>query len=359
MQSSDFSAFHGLEKGSKILLAFSGGVDSTIAAHLCLEAGFEVLACNMRLLPNSDKASEKAMRTADALGVKLEFLDLDKDFHDTVMRYCAKEFSIGRTPNPCAVCNPLFKFGRLSDFARKNGCSALVTGHYAKMFENGILARGNHRPKDQSYFLFGLTDEQRLFSRFPLGAMTKDEVRAIARNLELPNAEAPESQDACFSPENGTIADMLISEFNIKMPSGKFIHSRTGRTLGYHKGVHSYTIGQRKGTGISLGRPVYVKALEGDNVIIADDESEIFRDHLTIRSVNWCDRTFENKSEFDGLCQIRYRSKESPAKIKNNFDGTLEIIFENPQRAVTPGQAAVFYSGDKVVCGGWIDNFSN
>lgn len=349
----DYFPFSNLKSGDKVLLAFSGGIDSTIAAHLCKKAGLDVLAVNMCFLPEKDNRAE-VQKAADSLGIKLDFLELQQDFRNDVMLQCWRVFEKGKTPNPCAICNPVFKFGKLMQYAVANGCKALVTGHYAKL-ENGTISRGTHRAKDQSYFLFRLTPEQRKFSCFPLGAMTKDQVRQLADQLGLPNAKAKESQDACFSPPNGTLAEMLQKEFSGKIRNGSFIHKETGRKLGLHQGIHAYTIGQRKGTGVALGTPAYVQKIDPGTcrIFLTTNEETLFADRLSVKSVVW--QTADVPvSPFRALVQIRYRTPAAPAQVIPTGKESCDIIFDSPVRAITPGQAAVFYDDETLLGGGFI-----
>lgn len=341
---------------SRILLAFSGGVDSSVAAYLCRESGFDVLAVNMRLLPGSPDTSDMVRKAADHLGVELRFLDLQEEFQESVMRRCWEVFASGKTPNPCGICNPVFKFGTLMRFARENGCDAMATGHYVRKLENGMLARGVHRAKDQSYFLFGLSKEQIAFARFPLGSRTKDEVRALAASLGLPNAAAKESQDACFTPPEGTLAEFLRKKFDAPVQYGNFIHAETGEVLGRHQGIHAYTVGQRKGTGIALGTPAYVQRIDAERraVYITPDETALLRRAFRTGSVNWQTPDIPD-APFRADVQIRYRTPAAPATVTPCPDGSAEIVFDTPMRAITPGQAAVVYSGETLLGGGLID----
>ena len=270
------------------------------------------------------------------------------------MRSCWSVFESGRTPNPCVICNPVFKFGKLIQYAEKKGCCALVTGHYAKI-QSGRIARGVHKAKDQSYFLFGLSQEQRQFSCFPLGGMTKEQVRTLAAELNLPNVKSKESQDACFTPVCGTLAEMLQQEFSGKIRKGSFIHAETGKKLGIHKGIHAYTIGQRKGTGVALGVPAYVQKIDPEkfNIHITTDETTLFSDRLTARNIVW-QKTPVPEKAFRALVQIRYRTPASPATVIPVDTNTCDIVFDSPVRAITPGQAAVFYDDDECIIGGGI-----
>lgn len=353
--SASYAPFAGLRSGDKVLLAFSGGVDSTIAAHLAKDAGLDVLAVCMRFLPGPDKSDEVRL-AADALGIELRFLDLQNEFRREVMEPCWNIFESGKTPNPCALCNPVFKFGHLMDFAKANHCRKLITGHYARL-QDQVLSRGVHREKDQSYFLFALTPEQLAFSAFPLGDMTKDQVREIADRLGLPNSKAKESQDACFSPSDGrTLAEMLQAEFSGKIRKGHFICADNGKFVGCHKGIHAYTIGQRKGLGVALGKPAYVKKIDNtDNrIYITTEDTSLFSSSLTVEHLNW-QQDPAGENPFHAQVQIRYRSPAVPAWVRISGDGSrAEVTFETPVRAVTPGQAAVFYRDEAVLGGGFI-----
>lgn len=354
----EYQPFRGLPTGSKLLLAFSGGVDSTIAAMLSKQAGMEVLAVNMRLLEQTGPdGSEPIQKAAEALGLELHFLDLQDDFKQRVMRPCWEEYACGRTPNPCTICNPIFKFGELMRYAKAHGCAGMATGHYARIVcEHGIcsMLRGCHKEKDQTYFMYGLTQAQLAFSYMPLGALTKVEVRAMAAELHLPNAHAAESQDACFTPSSGTLSEYLRNLFHAQSHPGNFIDSDSGKKLGCHQGIHSYTIGQRKGTGVALGKPAYVQKISGETgtVYLTGDNQKLFAQELVLTDPHWQSGTAPSQGEFRGDVQIRYRSKAAPALIRMEEDGhTLRIRFDIPQRAVTPGQAAVIYNGDHLLGG--------
>ena len=349
----DYFPFENLNSGDKILLAFSGGIDSTVAAWLCREAGLNVLAVNMCFLPEKENRTS-VRQVADSLGIELEFLDLQDDFRQNVMLPCWRVFESGRTPNPCVICNPVFKFGKLLQYAKSKQCKRLVTGHYAKI-QAGRILRGTHKAKDQSYFLFGLTSEQRQFSSFPLGNMTKEQVRALAAELNLPNAKAKESQDACFTPECGTLAEMLQKKFAGKVRRGSFIHLETGKKLGIHNGVHAYTIGQRKGTGIALGEPAYVQKIDYDKaqIFVTTKEDTLFSDRLAVRNIVWHEEPAPG-TFFRASVQIRYRTPAAPATVIPESADTCMVVFDTPVRAITPGQAAVFYDETERIIGGGI-----
>ncbi len=358
-----YTPFRHLSPNAKLMVAFSGGIDSAVSAWLCKEAGFQVEAVNMILLPEGAEKKEQIQQVADRLNIPLHFLDCVEDFKQQIMYYCWQEFDRGRTPNPCAVCNPLFKFGRLIDFAREQGCDGFVTGHYARIIReeesgNGFrLSRGIHRLKDQSYFLFGLSPEQLAYTCMPLGNMNKEEVREIAGKLNLPNAENPESQDACFAPANGSLAEMLRETFNGQKRCGQFIDAETGKVLGTHQGIHAYTIGQRKGTGVAMGKPVYVKRIcAGDQRIELTANSKLLEQKiLHVSRPNFLSAHYAGLQRFRADVQIRYRSKAAPALVTRLDGAHIQLEFDEPQRAVTPGQAAVFYVDDCLIGGAWID----
>ncbi|MBQ9336804.1 MAG: tRNA 2-thiouridine(34) synthase MnmA [Lentisphaeria bacterium] len=354
-----YQPFAQLPPGCRVMVAFSGGVDSSIAAHLCKQAGFEVRAVTMSLLGGTPDFS-RAEATAAKLGIPLEIIDLSKEFEQTVMRGTWEIYASGRTPNPCAVCNPRFKFGRLLDFARSRDCAALVTGHYARLVRTPDgpvrLLKGLCREKDQSYFLFGLAPDQLAHACFPLGGMEKRDVRALASELGLACADAPESQDACFAPaDGGNLAEMLRCRFGAEAHCGDFVDP-SGKKLGRHCGIHAYTIGQRKGTGVALGRPAYVKAIHADTceIVLTPDPAELMSERVLLDPPNILAPEYAGRTEFPCEVKIRYRSPAVPAQVRRVPEGGCLLTFDRAQRAVTPGQAAVFYCGDELVGGAWI-----
>ena len=352
-----FDPFGRIKPGSEVMVAFSGGVDSSVAAYLCKKAGLKVKAVTMRLLGKGPGETAKAERMAELLDLDLEIVDLQEAFEQQVLRRTWEEYAGGRTPNPCTICNPVFKFGVLADFARAGGCSALVTGHYARIGADPqgrvYLKKGLCAEKDQSYFLFGLRPEQLEYACFPLGDLQKSQVRQIARELELPCAEDKESQDACFAPQdNSNMAEMLRCRFHAKASPGNFL-GMDGSVLGKHCGIHAYTIGQRKGTGVAMGKPAYVKEIRAEDrsVILTTDPGELLSGKVLLKKANILAPDAQGKKELDCFVKIRYRSQAVPAHIVLEEDSCI-MTFETPQRAVTPGQAAVFYDDRETLLGG-------
>jgi tRNA-specific 2-thiouridylase len=259
------------------------------------------------------------------------------------------------------ACNRRIKFGALLDAARELGAELIATGHHARIIRGdsrGIhVARGADPAKDQSYFLSRLTPEQLTAALFPVGEMSKDQVRAKARELGLSAVNRPESQDVCFSSGNANYAEILRARYQSPVREGFFIEAETGERLGRHRGVHLYTIGQRKGLGIALGRPAYVTAIDpaAAAVFVSTDESRLWSSTMTVSDLNWQMDGFAGRGGFACLAQIRYQHRAAPAEVFPAADGaSAEVRFQSPQKALTPGQAAVLYDGDEVIAVGWI-----
>ena len=360
-QDATYAPFRQIPQGSRIMLAFSGGIDSAVAAVLALRAGYQVTPVHMTLLSGGEDSRKKAEETAAKLGINLVHADCAKEFEQAVLRPSWDMYKSGFTPNPCAICNPKVKFGSLMPLMEQHGCAAFATGHYAKAIdsENGhtTLARGSYLEKDQSYFLFGLSQEQLARIVFPLGGMTKPEVRGIARELGLPNAESKESQDACFMPPDKTAAEFLHEHFGEHVPGGTFVSAPDGRILGRHDGIYAYTIGQRKGTGVAMGVPAWVSRIDAaDNKVwLTTNPDDLLRDALVLPCAHWITKPAE-AVEFRAQVQIRYRSRPADASVLLSPNGVVFIKFDTPQRAVTPGQAAVIYNGEILLGGGWIQS---
>ncbi len=357
-----------MEYPKKLVAAISGGVDSSVAAAICLEKGVELVAVTLKMrscenMPDKRKSccgiedDIYARGAAEKLGIPHYFLNVKEDFEEKILQQAWNEYSIGRTPNPCTLCNRYLKFGSLIDYALKIGAEGIITGHYAIIERNEgrpLLRRGVDPEKDQTYFLFGLTPEQLARSYMPLGPFKKSEVRDMARKFGLPNADKTESQDACFGYREETFAQTLQKLFKGKSQKGH-LKDMSGKVLGEHDGIHQFTIGQRKGLGIALGSPAYVVRIDAKtgDVFISPDESDLMSDSLTATAVNWQIADFAGK-EFKCLAQIRYRSRPVPATVSPLDTGEVSVKFEKPLRAITPGQAVVFYDGDMLVGGGWI-----
>lgn len=348
----------------------SGGVDSSVAALLMKEAGYDCLGVTMKLNENTVNAcGEKTCCTAsdaeDArgvcvkLGIPYYVYNFAEDFRRCVIDNFVHSYEIGETPNPCIECNRCLKFGRLFHRAKELECDVIVTGHYARIeFDEKsgryLLKKALNAAKDQSYVLYFMSQEQLAHTRFPLGGFAdKTEIRAIAEAHGLVNAKKAESQDICFVPD-GDYAG-FITEYSGKVyPEGEFT-DREGNVLGRHKGIIHYTVGQRKGLGISFSEPLYVIGKDaGKNSVRLGTSEQLFSDRLTARDFNWISLAEPPEKPIRVTVRTRYHAKEAPASVCANPDGTVEIIFDEPQRAISPGQAAVLYDGDVVVGGGTI-----
>ncbi len=358
-----------IEPGKRVVVAMSGGVDSSVAAALLKEQGCEVIGMTMQIWDYSNFTDQHgetfgtccslddvydARRVAESLDIPFYVVNFEKQFEKEVIdRFCDDYFN-GRTPNPCVLCNQVLKFEILLRRARELQADYLVTGHYAQLVqENGkpVLCKGLDRNKDQSYFLFTLTKEQMQYVRFPLGGMTKEEVRGHANRLGLKVAEKPESQDICFVPD-GDYVRFLEEQRGPGTMNGDIVHVN-GQVLGQHEGTYRYTIGQRRGLGLSWPEPLYVIGIDAANrkVIVGE------RDHLSVSrcsvsAVNW--HIDPPQEPLSISCRIRYRHHEVASVVTPVGPDSAQVDFAIPQHGVTPGQAAVFYDGDRVVGGGWI-----
>ncbi len=350
----------------------SGGVDSSVAAALLKEQGCEVIGMTMQIWDYSsftDQHGETfgtccslddvydARRVAESLGIPFYVVNFEKQFEKEVIeRFCDDYFN-GRTPNPCVLCNQVLKFEILLRRARELQADYLVTGHYAqlKKDDHGVLSlhKGRDGNKDQSYFLFTLTPEQMQYVRFPLGGMTKEEVRDYAARLKLKVAEKPESQDICFVPD-GNYVRFLEEQRGAGTMNGEIVHV-DGQVLGEHEGTYRYTIGQRRGLGLSWPQPLYVVAIDAKNrKVIVGERHHLSVSRCTLYNVNWL---VPSPTEPVNLsCRIRYRHQEVPSRVTPLSSNSVQVDFDDPQYGVTPGQAAVFYDGDQVIGGGWIES---
>ncbi|QQD71853.1 tRNA 2-thiouridine(34) synthase MnmA [Acidithiobacillus ferrivorans] len=346
----------------KALIALSGGVDSAVAAILMQEQGYELTGVTMRLWPKSRCCDEKDIEDAADVCARLDIpytvLDYREAFRRQVVDVFVAEYQAGRTPNPCARCNQFLKFDALLMEGEKLGASLLATGHYARLAETpsgAALLRGRDDAKDQSYFLFaiGATLLPRL--RFPVGGMNKDEVRAMARKHGLPVAAKQDSQDICFVPD-GDYRRFLEDYAGLDMAQeGEMVDSR-GQIIGHHPGTLHFTVGQRRGLGGGSGQPRYVLALDPvQNRVIVGAEDELYRRAASLDACNWLTDLSPGESHAVTV-KLRYRSRAEPAILHLLPDARAELRFPEPQRAVTPGQAAVCYQGERLLGGGWIRN---
>lgn len=339
-----------------VFVALSGGVDSAAAAIILKEQGFNVRGVTLRLKPNNlaDKDIEDAKAVANTLNIPLDVLDMREDFKKITNYFC-NEYLEGRTPNPCVMCNPSIKFGKLLDYTLKNNGDLLATGHYANIVkdENGIYSiKRNPSSKDQSYFLCRLNQHILSHVVFPIADMSKPEIRALAASHGIPVAEKKDSQEVCFIPDNDYIA-FIERELSPKAKPGDFLSS-SGEKLGTHSGIYKYTIGQRKGLG-AFGKPMYVLKIDAEsNTVTIGDNDELFKSDITVRDLTFTSGDAPSR-EFD--CEVKIRCAARPAKAKISVNGTNAVInFETPQRAAAPGQTAAIYINDILIGGGTICN---
>src|SRR5258706_10603702 len=329
----------------KVIVAMSGGVDSSVAAGLLVEQGYDVEGVSLRLWegaaggPRNCSDHRGGADVAARLGIRHTLIDARADFARSVARPFAAEYLAGRTPNPCVACNRDFKLGVLLDWARERGADCVATGHYARVAGGAggraSLARGRDRNKDQSYFLFALSQEQLAGALFPLGEMEKSEVRAAARRFGLAVADRPESQDVCF----GDYRELVESLADPEDIHGGEIVDRAGRVLGRHDGLHRLTVGQRKGLGLSSPHPLYVLEIDvATRRVVVGGREELDCRGLVAGALNWIEPP--ERGEFAAAVQVRYRSPAAPCVVRVRDGGACEAIFDDALASVTPGQAA-------------------
>jgi tRNA-specific 2-thiouridylase len=340
----------------------SGGVDSSVAAALLKQASYPLVGVTLLLYRPDEKpagdAVGRARAVADALGITHHVLDCAREFEQLVLLPAWQEYAAGRTPSPCLRCNPRVKFGLLWQWAQRLGAERIATGHYARLERDAsgrrVLRRGCDEGKDQSYFLAGLQPAQLERALFPVGHLRKSEVRALAKGLGLPTAETPESQDACLVAPGESFADKLRVRFAAPARRGEIV-DETGRVVGQHDGIHLFTVGQRKGlpAGATARRWVKALAAESGRILVTSDPDAILGTRFVVNEVNWLVGEAPTQPLACAV-QIRYRHASAPATVCAEADGSLAVTLDSPVKAITPGQAAVFYDGDRVLGQGWI-----
>lgn len=354
---------------SKVVVGMSGGVDSSVAAYLLKEQGYDVIGVTMQIWQDEEQVAQEenggccglsavddARRVAAALEIPYYVMNFKKEFKENVIDYFVEEYQNGRTPNPCIACNRYVKWESLLQRSLSIGAEYIATGHYARVvqLENGryTLRRSATLAKDQTYALYNLTQEQLKRTLMPVGKYTKDEVRAIAEKINLRIANKPDSQDICFVPD-GDYAAYIEEEAGVKVPEGNFVLT-DGTVLGRHKGITHYTVGQRKGLGLALGYPAFVLEIRPEtNEVVIGTKEESMTTQLRARNLNFM--AVEDLTEpLHVFTKIRYNHKGAWCTIEKTGEDEVLCTFDEPQRAVTPGQAVVFYDGEYVLGGGTI-----
>jgi tRNA-specific 2-thiouridylase len=362
----------------KVVVAMSGGVDSSVAAALLLREGYEVLGVFMRLgSPAGVEAAEQcstegkhkqgccsvldaddARRVAGMLDIPFYVLNFQEDF-GRVIDYFVSEYNRGRTPNPCVRCNDWLKFGKLANYAEAVGAEFVASGHYARMGidpANGqrVLMRGLDHRKDQSYVLFGVTQKALEHTLLPIGGLEKPAVRAIAEELHLPVFNKPDSQEICFVP-NQDYAALVQRREPAAFSNGQLV-TTDGRVVGSHEGHQHFTVGQRKGVGVAFGYPIYVVDIDAQtNTVTLGDKESLLKHSLVARQINVLSSRLRESGEMPCTAKIRYNHAPQPARVKITAADEMVVEFDEPQSAITPGQAVVVYDGDIVLGGGWIE----
>ncbi len=352
---------------TRVVVAMSGGVDSSVTAALMREQGYDVIGVTLQLYDHGQAVSRAgsccagqdihdARQVADRLAIPHYVLDYESRFREQVIEDFADSYLAGETPIPCVRCNQTVKFTDLLATARDLGADALATGHYVRRDDGEAgpeLHRGADPARDQSYFLFATTRDQLAFLRFPLGGLGKDETRMLARRFDLSVAAKQDSQDICFVPTGGYAS--IVEKLRPEAFNPGDIVDLDGRTLGRHDGVANFTVGQRRGLGIAADRPLYVVRIEPDAArVVIGPYQALLRDRLSVREVNWLG---DGPLPTEGVvAAVKLRSTQPPvaARVLPRADATAEVVLDDPQAGVAPGQACVFYDGDRVLGGGWI-----
>ena len=361
-----------LKKTNKsVVVAMSGGVDSSVAAALLKKEGFDVIGITLKMWSYNDipvqdsgccslESIYNAKNVSEQLGFNHYTLDFTEKFTDTVINDFISEYMSGNTPNPCVLCNKVIKWGALLEKAESLGAEYLATGHYAKVKHNEKnkrynIAAADDKSKDQSYALWSVSQYALSKTIFPLGSYSKEKIREIASEMNLKPANIPDSQEICFVPNNNyrELLEIKIPDINEKVGEGDILYK--DKKIGTHKGYPYYTIGQRRGLNIALGKPVYVSKIDpGKNIITVDDEEGLLQKEFIVRDINLM--MFEKLPEpLDVNVKIRYKDEGAQAVIEQTDDKHIKVTFNNPKKSITPGQSAVFYLGDDVVGGGIID----
>ena len=363
------------KRGSEsVVAAMSGGVDSSLAAALLKKNGYETIGVTFRMWPKEEcgssvgraccnlEAVTRARMVAGDLGIPYYVVDFSEEFKKEVIDYFCAQYLKGLTPNPCVVCNEKIKFGKLLEKAKSLGALHVATGHYANVDYNKrsgryLLKEGKDKARDQSYFLFGLSQEQLKGALFPIGSLTKEKVRGLAKKMKIRTFNTVSSQDICFVQDQD-YADYIKKKTGVEIRPGEIVN-KSGKVLGRHKGIPFYTIGQRRGLGIAHKEPLYVTAIDiaGNRVVVGPRE-EVLKKSLVAERMNWIaidrpDKPIKVKA------MIRYNSKKAPALVTSIGKDSVKVEFTAPQAAPTPGQAVVFYDKDVVVGGGWIVRSEN
>lgn len=353
----------------KVVVGMSGGVDSSVAAYLLKQQGYDVIGVTMQIWQEESwqdisdnggccglSAVDDARRVANSIGIPHYVMNFRRDFEESVIKYFVNEYKQGKTPNPCIACNRYVKWEALLLRAKQIGADYIATGHYARIKKHPVTGRYSicasaSAGKDQTYALFNLTQDQLASTLMPVGDYNKDQIREIAKSIDLQISSKPDSQDICFVPD-GDYASFIESYDGTKFPAGDYV-DMDGNVLGRHKGIIHYTVGQRKGLGLAMGKHVYVHHIDTDkNQVVLCDNEELFKREVLADNINFM--AVENiEGEVRAEAKIRYSHKKTPCTVSVE-NGLLKCVFDEPQRAVTPGQALVVYDGEYVLCGGTI-----